>query len=120
MTDSSARQILVVDDRRLFAFDAHYARTAAAGVAALSAGQEYDEIWLDHDLGEPPREIWPVVELLEQLAHENRFPVRGAILVCSDNPAGAERIRLALERSGYQVRRVDAKPYLASSQRSTP
>lgn len=112
--------VLVVDDRRTFAFPARYARTAAAGLSALARGQVYDEIWLDHDLGQSPRDIWPVVELLERLARRDARPVRGWIIVCSDNPVGAERMTLALERSGYRVCRRDARSYLAPESSAAP
>src|SRR5436309_5570687 len=44
-----AKSILVVDDARTFAaFDAAYARTADAAISLLR--DDWDEVWLDHDL----------------------------------------------------------------------
>jgi hypothetical protein len=59
-------------------------------------------LWLDHDLGEDDT-IWPVVEVLERAAFEERPFDVGLIKIHSANPVGAARMAQALERWGYQV-----------------
>jgi hypothetical protein len=44
--------ILVIDDQRIFNFpDAVHVTTSQEGIKLLDS-QEWDEVWLDHDLGE--------------------------------------------------------------------
>ena len=59
-------------------------------------------MWLDHDLGEDDT-IWPVVEVLERAAFENRPFDIGVINVHSANPAGAAKIAQVLRHWGYRV-----------------
>lgn len=100
--------ILVIDDQRTFGFPAAYARTARAGIARLSRpGAAFDEVWLDHDLGEAG-DIRTVVTYLERRAFESRLVPIGRIFVQSDNPGGAEWIVAGLSRH-YDVRRVPTR-----------
>ncbi len=102
---SSQSRVLVVDDIRMFAFPAMYARTARAALARLSApGAHFTELWLDHDLGEAG-DVRRVVNYLERRAFEGRPVPVGRVLVQSDNPNGATWIVAALARH-YDVRRV--------------
>ena len=48
--------------------------------------------------------IWPVVEVLEQAAFDDRPFNIGVVVVHSANPGGAARIALVLRRWGYRVR----------------
>ena len=61
-----------------------------------------DELWLDHDLGEDDT-IWPVVEVLERAAFEERPFDIGVINVHSANPAGAARLVQVLRHWGYRA-----------------
>jgi hypothetical protein len=51
-----------------------------------------DELWLDHDLGEDDT-IWPVVEVLERAAFEERPLDIGVINVHSANPGQRREAR---------------------------
>ncbi|MGW9196638.1 cyclic-phosphate processing receiver domain-containing protein [Micromonospora chersina] len=114
--------IVLVDDLRSFVDGrvAHVARTSRAGIEALERhlGQRLDELWLDHDLGEDDT-IWPVVEVLERAAFEERPFDIGVVYVHSANPAGAGKITQALRRWGYNVRSAAGSPlvgYLAEAE----
>jgi hypothetical protein len=106
VTEMPAR-IVLVDDLRSFVDGrvAQVARTSAAGIEALERyrGQRLDELWLDHDLGGDDT-IWPVVEVLERAAFEERPFDIGVVYIHSANPAGAARIMRVLQRWGYDVR----------------
>ena len=101
--------VLLIDDLRSFADarPAEVARTSGAGVALLERWREHPiaEIWLDHDLGGDDT-IWPVVEVLERAAFEERPYDVGVVLVHSANPAGAAKMAQVLRRWGYPVRVV--------------
>ncbi|MET7808919.1 cyclic-phosphate processing receiver domain-containing protein [Micromonospora chersina] len=105
--------IVLVDDLRSFVDGrmAQVARTSRAGIEALERhrGRRLDELWLDHDLGEDDT-IWPVVEVLERAAYEERPFNIGVVYVHSANPAGAEKIMQALRRWGYNVRPAAGSP----------
>jgi hypothetical protein len=106
---ASSRMVVLVDDRRSFVDgrNALVARTSAAGVELLDSlrDQRLDELWLDHDLGGDDT-IWPVVEVLERAAFEERpFDVE-AICVHSANPVGAGKVVQVLRRWGYPARAV--------------
>ncbi|WP_435821765.1 cyclic-phosphate processing receiver domain-containing protein [Micromonospora taraxaci] len=100
------RVIVLVDDLRSFVDgrSAAVARTSAAGVELLERyrGRRLDELWLDHDLGGDDT-IWPVVEVLERAAFDERPFDVGVINVHSANPAGAAKIAQVLRRWGYRV-----------------
>lgn len=100
-------RVVLIDDLRSFVDgrDAEVARTSAAGVALLHRcrGRRLDELWLDHDLGADDT-IWPVVEVLERAAFEERPFDIGAIHIHSANPAGAAKMAQALRTWGYRVR----------------
>ncbi|MGW1451066.1 cyclic-phosphate processing receiver domain-containing protein [Micromonospora sp. NPDC002411] len=100
------RVIVLVDDLRSFVDgrSAAVARTSAAGVELLDRyrGRRLDELWLDHDLGGDDT-IWPVVEVLERAAFDERPFDVGVINVHSANPAGAAKIAQVLRRWGYRV-----------------
>jgi hypothetical protein len=83
---------------------AELARTSAAGVQLLERYRvrRLDELWLDHDLGEDDT-VWPVVEVLERAAFEDRPFDIGVIYVHSANPAGAAKIAQVLRHWGYRV-----------------
>jgi hypothetical protein len=98
--------VVLVDDLRSFVDGrrAEIARTSAAGVEFLDRYRDrrLDELWLDHDLGEDDT-IWPVVEVLERAAFEERPFDIGVINVHSANPAGAAKLVQVLRHWGYRV-----------------
>ena len=104
--DASETKIALVDDLRSFVDGrrAEVARTSTAGVELLQRyrNRRLDELWLDHDLGENDT-IWPVVEVLERAAFEDRPFDIGVINVHSANPAGAAKIAQVLRHWGYRV-----------------
>lgn len=99
--------VALIDDLRSFVDGrpAVVARTSADGVALLDRyrDQRLDELWLDHDLGGEDT-IWPVVEVLERAAFEERPFDVGVILIHSANPSGAAKMAQALRHWGYVVR----------------
>ncbi len=99
--------VLLIDDLRSFVDGraATVARTSADGIALLARhrGARLDELWLDHDLGGDDT-IWPVVEVLERAAFEERPFDIGLILIHSANPSGAAKMAQALRHWGYPVR----------------
>lgn len=113
MVAETPPRIVLVDDLRSFvdARAAHVARTSAAGIEALERhhGRRLDELWLDHDLGGDDT-IWPVVEVLERAAFEERPFDIGVVYVHSANPPGAAKIMQALRRWGYNVHAVAGSP----------
>ena len=114
--------VVLVDDLRSFVDGrrAEVARTSAAGVDLLHRyrGQRLDELWLDHDLGEDDT-IWPVVEVLERAAFEDRRFDIGVINVHSANPAGAAKITQVLRHWGYRVRVASGATAVGYAEEST-
>lgn len=106
-------RVVLVDDLRSFLDGrrARVARTSAAGVELLVQYRDrrLDELWLDHDLGADDT-VWPVVELLERAAFDDRRFDIGVVNVHSANPVGAAKIVQVLRRWGYQVRAVPGSP----------
>lgn len=104
---------MLIDDLRSFidGRTAQVARTSAAGVELLSRYRDLrlDELWLDHDLGQDDT-IWPVVEVLERAAFEERPFDIGVIIIHSANPTGAAKIAQVLRRWGYHVRIMPGTP----------
>ncbi|GIJ81494.1 cyclic-phosphate processing receiver domain-containing protein [Micromonospora phaseoli] len=101
------RSVVLVNDLRSFVDgrSVEVARTSAAGVELLGRywDRRLDELWLDHDLGGDDT-IWPVVEVLERAAFEERRFDIGVVNVHSANPGGAARIAQVLRHWGYRVR----------------
>jgi stage III sporulation protein SpoIIIAA len=112
MTDHTPA-IVLVDDLRSFVDGraAEVARTSSAGVDLLARhhGHRLDELWLDHDLGGEDT-IWPVVEVLERAAFEDRPFDVGVVVIHSANPAGAAKMAQALRRWNYPVRVASGDP----------
>jgi hypothetical protein len=104
--DARSTTVVLVDDLRSFVDGrrAEIARTSASGVELLNRYRDrrLDELWLDHDLGEDDT-TWPVVEVLERAAFEERPFDIGIINVHSANPAGAAKLVQVLRHWGYRV-----------------
>lgn len=106
---------LLVDDCRNFVSTVGrkvtIARTSSEALSILETQQEWDEIFLDHDLGMPNGkldDVMPVVDFLCEQAF-NGTPVSvQTIYVHTSNPAGARHIMSSLDRFAYPVRRIYA------------
>lgn len=101
--------ILVVDDLRVFPFDAVYARTSAEAIDILTKiePQWIGQLFLDHDLGGEDTTMRVVDYLMERIFYDWGLDI-DQIYVHSDNPPGCETIIRSLDRY-YKVTRVDAK-----------
>ena len=116
-------QVLLVDDLR--DFRSHpvnvtvvVARTSAQALGILAHETTWDEVWLDHDLGEVDGEvdsIMRVVDHLCELAYTDQTVNIGLIRVHTSNPVGGETMVRTLSRYGYWVERVDAGRYLTAA-----
>jgi NAD+-processing family protein with receiver domain len=84
---------LVIDDLRVFEFDATYARSPEFGLHLL-LNCEWDEVYLDHDMG--ARDTKAICATLEAMAEEDREPPIGKVLIITANPVAAEWMRRAL------------------------
>jgi hypothetical protein len=96
--------ILVVDDLRLFGDEyheciVHYAVNSADALAFLEDETNFgmlSEIWLDHDLGQledgTNDEVTPVINWLEEKAHNGECNHINAIRILTNNPVGAQKI----------------------------
>lgn len=104
-----AERWLVVDDLRVVGDLSYFkdppvvthVETTAAGIQRLT-DEEFDILWLDHDLG-PDGTIMPLVDWLSERAF-NGDPVKlDAIVVHSANPTGVATMLQTLARYGYEV-----------------
>ena len=99
-------QILVIDDLRTAREDVGevYARTPSEGIELLGS-QEWDIVFLDHDLGsnftEGALTIWPCIEFIEE--NINLFR-NTTFRVISSSPRAANIVQ-ALEVNGLEVER---------------
>lgn len=95
-TDTVKR--LIVDDLRNLPLEAKTVRTAAQAIAALDE-EDWDEIWLDFDLGGKAYEtdddltVMPLVSVLESWEWKRNPPI---IYIHTMNPVGRNRIKAAL------------------------
>jgi hypothetical protein len=113
--------VLLIDDLRSFRqrVSASVARTSAEGLrllhVGLAGGHRWEQVWLDHDLGEMTGvedTIGPVVDWLCERSFAGPPVSVGVVMVHTTNaPAGASMVR-ALRSAGYQVLRVVAREYL--------
>ncbi|MFF3065949.1 cyclic-phosphate processing receiver domain-containing protein [Oerskovia sp. NPDC057915] len=113
--------VLLVDDLRVFRQEVSgsVARTSAQGRDllryAVAAGHRWEQVWLDHDLGDltgVEDMIGPVVDWLCEQASAGRPAPVGVVVVHTTNaPAGASMVRV-LRAAGYQVVRVVAREHL--------
>jgi len=113
------KKILLIDDLREFRItrdDADYAiaRTTVEGVQAVQADGEWDEIWLDHDLGKIDgikTDVLPVLAVFEERAVWDNPVKVGTVFVHTSNGSGADTMYRSLLHYGYNARRVDADDY---------
>jgi hypothetical protein len=94
--------VLVIDDKRSFAFDCAYARTVDQAISLLT--DEWDEVWFDFDLalGE---NVVPILEWITTRVREGQRPVIGEVVIHSSNRKGAGVVESVL-RSHYSTRPV--------------
>ena len=114
-------RVLLVDDLRTFTVprSATLARTSASALATLkeihAARDGFDEVWLDHDLGDATGTndtSMPVVDwLCEQAVHGQPVPIR-VIYIHTSNQVGAQTMLRTLTRYGYTTQRADAASHL--------
>lgn len=112
-------KVLVVDDLREFAkmsaftdpdnVEIVYAKTSQDAIPLLS--QEWDQIFLDHDLGlYSEKDASSLVPILCEDIHTGRWKNKTPpqIFVHSANPSGAASMEKTLRHYGFVVFRVDA------------
>lgn len=113
------KRVLLVDDLRNFRtlapeVDLTIARTSQQGLDILAEDAQWDEIWLDHDLGDESGEIDDVMRVVDYLSERafNDEPVKvGTVFVHTSNPPGSRAMLAALGRFGYTAVRVAPEPY---------
>jgi hypothetical protein len=116
----SAR-VLLVDDLRSFREPVEgvdVARTVAEALAALADGGTWDQIWLDHDLGEATgriEDVMPIVDDLVERALNDKPVAVETIVLHTSNPVGRTNIERALTRAGYRIVHVRADDYLVAA-----
>jgi hypothetical protein len=113
-------RVLLIDDLRDFrqlpaGVELTVARTSAEALEVLGAATHWDEIWLDHDLGENEAGVDSIMRVVDFLCEQafNDQPVDvDRVRVHTSNPVGGQQMMLALQRYGYSVQRVNASDYL--------
>lgn len=109
-------KILLIDDLRDFAnppatAEVTVVRTSEEAVELLTHDLIWDEIWLDHDLGEVNGvndTIMPVVDHLAFMGYAETNAGIGVVYVHTSNPVGRKQMNSTLTRFGYVVRNVSA------------
>jgi hypothetical protein len=103
---------LIIDDLRVLDVpgDVVYARTPQKALEVLSKKKgKWEEVYLDHDLGVSWSDdgeevlmltIWPVIEYLESRIQSDPIKI-DQVYVITSNPAGGQRMKLALDKMGY-------------------
>lgn len=107
---------LLIDDLRNFVDNrkATIARNSNQALHILENDNVWDEIWLDHDLGEVDGSldsIMPVVDFMAEAAF-NDTPINvGIIYIHTSNPVGAKQMFASLTRYGYHCVKVNASDF---------
>jgi hypothetical protein len=105
--------ILLIDDLRDFrvvlpGHDVTIARTSAAALAILNEKSDWDEVWLDHDLGlladGTVDDIMVVVDYFSERAFNDNPVNTPVIYVHSSNPVGVRQMIASLNNYGYNAR----------------
>lgn len=114
------KRILLVDDLRNFrapdeSADTFIARTSRQGLDILEREvKPWDEIWLDHDLGEVEGQLDDIMRVVDYLCERafNDEPVAvNVVYVHTSNAPGAGNMLRSLARFGYNAQRVAPEPY---------
>jgi len=107
-------RILVIDDMRQFKtepVDAEvvYARTSREGLRTLRDDKEWDQIYLDHDLGYDDHQgadtIRPVLAYIEE--HSEEFIRRPLFCVITSNGYAGDMMVRSLSVCGLSVQRLN-------------
>jgi hypothetical protein len=101
-------RILIIDDLKSFLWAEQnaynhvtYARTLADGLALVQK-TNFEEIWLDHDLGGEDT-IRPIVRWLEEHPPSSTEIIR----IISNNPVGQQYIFQALSRFSWSILQLE-------------
>lgn len=109
------RKILLIDDLRDFKLISDdttivVARSSEEALNILREHHDWDEIWLDHDLGTVDGvedTIMPVVDYLVEYTHTHKGERVGRrFFIHSSNPAGVENIKRALATVGIPAFKI--------------
>ena len=96
-----SEQRLVIDDQRIFRGDFVHATTSQEGIELLHS-QEWDEVWLDHDLGSDSEGSGSDIVRNIVATH----PQVELFIIHSMNPVAAERMLSDIVKAGYPAIRV--------------
>ena len=95
--------IVAIDDQRPCIGAAVVIRDhhiAVEALFSLAFNIYINELWLDHDLGCAGADVREIIKAIEEnvVGRNDHFPSDMKIRILSDNPAGRQYIRQALER----------------------
>lgn len=109
--------ILVIDDIRAFRDrrPARYIRTSQEALDFFETAPDqfatFDEVWLDHDLGEKTGRIDDIMRVVDFFCERafNDNPVNvGVFVIHTSNPVGRAQMKTSLEHFGYRTRFAQA------------
>lgn len=103
--------VLIIDDERRFFFEAEYARTLLEANRLLLGGREWDQVWLDFDLGSQVTTAG-LARQVERMAQGGIILPVGVFVLHTGNPVGREELHRALDH-WYNVVDRDAGRYIA-------
>jgi hypothetical protein len=107
------KRVLVIDDERTFSFPATYARTLPEGAWLLFTKGMYpgwDEVWLDHDLGDTQYRMMDLLNAIEIMSEGKELLTVHRFIIHSANPVARNQMAQAL--SGYPLMMVRAEDYI--------
>jgi hypothetical protein len=118
------RSILLIDDLRDFLVldtDAEItiARNSQQALDILAQQNDWDELWLDHDLGGDDT-IMVVVDYLSEKAFLDEPVNVDMVFIHTSNPVGRKQMKLTLDRYGYNTRLVDAEQFFTVEEDMLP
>lgn len=107
-------RILVIDDEREFKFPGAekivYAKSIEDAFTWIKYYQRWDQVWLDHDLGDGI-DVITFCNMVEKTAYQGRLYNIGEFVIHSMNPVGRARMAQALNKF-YNVRFVMPEDYM--------
>lgn len=118
------RSILLIDDLRDFLVpdtdtEITIARTSQQALDILAQKNDWDELWLDHDLGGDDT-IMVIVDYLSEKAFLDEPVNVGMVFIHTSNPVGRKQMKLTLDRYGYNTRLVDAEQFFTVEEDMLP
>ncbi len=106
---------LVIDDVRIFTFDADYCRSTdefRQMYTNMPLSTHYDECWLDNDMGGAPGgDVSYLANAIEYLAATGYFFPIDTFVIHTANPVEGRKMYQALHK-WYNVRTEDASKYI--------